>query len=102
MTEAEERAFYREINRCITAGQKPTALNKPIVCRECGAVWSMEPAAFISDSCFWCFNRMAGKTIPRPPITPEMHQALVDLGLVKLGGDSKKAKGFVGHAFLKL
>jgi hypothetical protein len=101
MTEAEEKAFYREINRCVKNGVRPPVLDKPIICRECGAVWSMEPAAFISDSCFWCFNRMAGKPIPRPSVTPEMHRALVELGLIKLGNDPKKSKGFIGHTFLK-
>ncbi|GEM_PF-5853713 len=100
MTEAEETKFYQNLGRQIRAGTKPPELNRPIVCRECGPVWSMQPAAILSDSCFWCGNRFAGRPIPRPPISPEMQKILQEIGSFNRKEPVKKSAGFVGSKFL--
>jgi hypothetical protein len=102
LSEAEENQFYRELGRKIRAGIKPPELNRPIVCRECGPVWSMAPAALAGDSCFWCGNRLAGRVIPRPPVTPEMKKLMQDFGLVKTEGSNPvKQLGFEGSRYLQ-
>jgi len=102
MNEAEENRFYQNLGRQIRAGNKPPELNLPIICRECGPVWSMAPAAFISDGCFWCGNRLSGRAIPRPPITPEIQKAMREIGHAGQEAEpkAKKFSGFVGSKYL--
>lgn len=48
-------------------GTRPEHYTQRAHCEACGPVWLWEGAPARVLACPWCFNRTAGKPIPRPP-----------------------------------
>ena len=45
-------------------GERPAHYNEIATCRHCGPVWLWARGEVLG--CPWCFNRVAGRPIPRP------------------------------------
>jgi len=60
------RAFARALvdTRDREAGRVPCCYTEFATCRQCGPVWLWFSGEV--DGCPWCWNRLNGKTIPRP------------------------------------
>ena len=58
-----------QISAMRSEGIAPKGYNQSSLCAACGPVllWPGAPAHV--EGCPWCFNRVAGKPIPRPPVT---------------------------------
>ncbi len=52
-------------------GEVPAHYTRAALCASCGPVWLWEGAPERVLGCPWCFNRAAGKPIPRPPVEPD-------------------------------
>lgn len=59
-------AFARALvaRREMDAGARPAAYQYPATCRQCGPIWLYAPGKV--HGCTWCWNRLAGRPIPRP------------------------------------
>ena len=59
-------AFARSLvqRRTMDQGQRPAHYTEPATCKRCGPIWLW----FSGDvlGCPWCWNRVAGRPIPRP------------------------------------
>lgn len=60
-------AFLRGLSDSATrrAGQVPEGYTQHALCRHCGPIWLFTEGTF--DGCPWCWNRLEGLEIPRPP-----------------------------------
>jgi hypothetical protein len=64
-------ALAVSIRRQRERGDRPALYTQPAHCAGCGPVWLWEGAPAHLIACPWCFNRVAGKPIPRPPSCPD-------------------------------
>ena len=60
LTAALETGAMRE------RGEIPSHYTQASLCAHCGPVWLWEGAPAAVQGCPWCFNRAAGRPIPRP------------------------------------
>jgi hypothetical protein len=51
-------------------GCQPDGWGQASTCARCGAVWLWHGAPTHVLGCPWCFNRAAGRPIPRPRVQP--------------------------------
>ena len=67
-------AFARVVQGTIMRGrgEVPPGWTATTVCQHCGVVPIFQGCAPRVDGCPWCFNRIAGKPIPRPEPTSEV------------------------------
>lgn len=64
-------AFARAVRdrRLREQGERPPGWDSPAYCAGCGRVWLWEPVEV--QGCPWCFNRVQGRSIPRPDAVAE-------------------------------
>ncbi len=55
-----------ETRRMRESGHRPKHYTQLASCKYCGVVWLWKGAPPHVEGCPWCFNRVAGKPIPRP------------------------------------
>lgn len=69
LTEAERAAieYCEMVAKEREAGIRPASYTSTTTCRACGRVYIFSGAPSRVDCCPWCFNRVHGLPVPRPP-----------------------------------
>ena len=61
----EEFAHIVMVRRIRERGEVPAQYTKRVTCKHCGPVWCEPGWSEWVPACLWCFNRIAGRPVPR-------------------------------------
>ena len=62
----EEFAHIVMVRRIRERGEVPVHYTERVTCKHCGPVWCEPGWSEWVPTCLWCFNRIAGRPVPRP------------------------------------